>query len=468
MPCGQLDRRRVGHRCAPCKKSHIKCDGGRPCSSCVTRGSECTTSKASSNFLFVPQGGPSRIPRTLIQDSWRYISTYFQAMGSLMQASVLRGAAVIALSHEDENVSRTLSIVGALYGCRNPQVLHINAKERRKVMNTWLRQRSLIELELKKPEVARFTPIFISAMLLAVVELMLCQEDGRFQTWLSRISMFLKAYSKSQPASAWTPFERDLVRFFKFLDILSAIARVENPVEPQVLPEPWPARPLMLEPAGRVVTGPSLESRILDGLLSSMWQWANLQPRVVAWISKIEAHKLLPQKEADVSKEFIDLKVQGLDIVCEVTSLQSRMIANLIQLSEGPQDGVSASVSPYYNWALTGLSHMFQHDAWQSLMCDLPVMSDEVLHQQALAVLGHVEEMIDKLGLDLALFLPFADFVGWEMVTAAEKQRMLKFLDTVQSRGFNVADEFKVYLLGNWQPNQPQASQKLLGKIKCL
>ncbi|KAF9879485.1 hypothetical protein CkaCkLH20_03028 [Colletotrichum karsti] len=412
---------------------------------------ECAASRTSPAFHFVQQREPSRIPRVLVQDSWRYISTYFQAMGSLTQASVLRSATVTAMSHEDENVSRTLSIVGALYASRNPQILRINAKEKRNVMETWVRQKSVIELELKKPETTNFTPVLMSALLLAAVELMLAQKDGTFKSWLTRISNFLKACSQKYPISSWTPFEKDLVRFFKFLDILSSIAERGPPVEPQVAPEPWPARPLTVEASGGTV--PSPDSRKVDAMLSAMWQWASLQPRAMTWVTKTQEQRLFSDG-SESFKESIDLKVQGLDIICEVSALQSRMIGNLMQLSTDPHDHASASISPYYHWALTGLSHMLQHDAWRFLMCDLPIMPAEVLHQQALAALGHVETLIGQLGLDLALYLPFADFVGQEMETPAEQQRMLKFLDIIKSRGFDVVDEYRTHLLGKWDPQE--------------
>lgn len=176
--------------------------------------------------------------------------------------------------------------------------------------------------------------------------------------------------------------------------------------------------------------------------------------RALAWASKTEEQRLSFKEGDEVSRESIDLKVQGLNIVCEVSALQSRMIGNLMQLSSSPHDQASAGISPYYHWALTGLSHMFQQNAWKSLMCDLPVMPAEALHQQALAALGHVEMLISQLGLDLALYLPFADFVGREMETELERQRVLKFLDLVKSRGFDAADEYKQHLLVRWEPKE--------------
>ncbi|TEA19174.1 hypothetical protein C8034_v010231 [Colletotrichum sidae] len=472
MLCGQLDRRRVGHRCAPCKKSHVKCDGGRPCSSCLTRGLECVASTGSSHFHFVQRRQPARVPRVLVQDSWRYISTYFRALGSLTQASVLRSPAVTALSHEDENVSRSLSIVGAFYACRNPQVLRVNAKERRDVTDTWTRQKSAIENELKKPETARFTAVLLSSLLLAAIELMVVQEEGTFQRWLSRISGFIKAHKKHSPTL--TPFESDLVRFFRFLDILSSISRHEIPVEPQVAPEPLPAPPVALHSPHRTDASPtdaSPNSRKVDAMLSALWQWAVLQERMMVWEQKTSGTAQLPgpsHDTADKSKESVDLRVQGLDIICEVSALQSRMIANLMQLSQEPQDHASVSISPYYHWALTGLSHKLKDGAWSTLMCDLPILPSRVLHEQALTALGCVETLIDRLGLDLALYLPFADFVGQEMQTDVEQRRMLKFLDTVHGRGFEVANEYRDHLLCRWKPGNKGTVEPICAKMHTL
>lgn len=108
---------------------------------------------------------------------------------------------------------------------------------------------------------------------------MLCEAPGTFEMWLRRISKFLDTYSKRRAVSTWTPFEKDLVRLFKFLDILSSIAKNDRPVETQVAPELWPALPLTIEAAGGSV--PSPDSRKVDAMLSAMWQWADLQPRLV-------------------------------------------------------------------------------------------------------------------------------------------------------------------------------------------
>lgn len=198
----------------------------------------------------------------------------------------MRSPAVTAMSHHDERVSRSLSIVGALYACRNPQVLRISARERRDVMATWLRHKAALEAELEAPDAAaaaaavdRFRGVLFSSLVLAIVELMAGKDDGSFQAWLGRVSNFVRLHAERRGTQPWSPFERDLIRFFRFLDLLSAISRREMPVEPQAAPEPWPARPPELEAAPEA--GETSDAGRIDAMLSTMWEWAILQRRCV-------------------------------------------------------------------------------------------------------------------------------------------------------------------------------------------
>ncbi|KAF6807767.1 hypothetical protein CSOJ01_07969 [Colletotrichum sojae] len=373
----------------------------------------------------------------------------------------MRSPAVTALSHDDEGVSRSLSIVGALYACRNPQVLRISARERRDVMVTWLRHKAAVEGELETPDAAatkgRFRGVFLSSLLLAVVELMAGKDDGSFQVWLARVSNFVRLHAERRGMELWTPFERDLIRFFRFLDLLSAISRREMPVEPQVAPEPWPARPPELESTPEA--GETPDAVRIDAMLSTMWEWAVLQRRIHDWIALAEGQHLSPPETPDgseaSSREQVGLRVQGLDIVCEATALQSRMITNLSRLSLEPEPEPGPSIGPYYRWVLTGVTHNLRHPAWQSLGCELPVMPPPALHEQALAALGCVETLVGSLGLDIAMYLPFADFVGREMGTEAERARMLRFLDVVKGKGFDLADDYRTYLVELWEAVGP-------------
>lgn len=169
------------------------------------------------------------------------------------------------------------------------------------------------------------------------------------------------------------------------------------------------------------------------------------------------------------SREQVDLRVQGLDIVCEASALQSRVITNMSRLSldpepesepepkAGPGQLASVSIGPYYRWVLTGVTHILRYDAWRSLGCELPVMPAAALHEQALAALGCVETLVGvgSLGLDAAMYLPFADFVGREMGTEAERARMLRFLDVVKGKGFDLADDYRTYLVEMWEAVGP-------------
>lgn len=184
---------------------------------------------------------------------------------------------------------------------------------------------------------------------------------------------------------------------------------------------------------------------------------------MVEWALKLEKSTMKFQFDNNNYREAIDLKVQGLDIICEASALQARVINDLLQLSEEPDSQVSVCITPYYHWALTGLSHRLYHEAWKTLKCELPVMPAESLHQQALVTLSCVETLASQSGFDVALYLPFADFIGREMETPMEQTRVLAFLEIVRSRGFGLANEYRKGLLETWGAATPaEMSQNLL------
>ncbi|KXH49014.1 hypothetical protein CNYM01_10807 [Colletotrichum nymphaeae SA-01] len=373
----------------------------------------------------------------------------------------MRSADVTALSHRDENVSRMLSIMGGLYACQNPQVLRVSQKERRTLLGTWVKQKALMATELKKPDPSSFSSVLLSTLLLAVIELVLCAEDGAFQKWLQRISSYIAQHLQAKSYAVLTTFERSLIRFFNFLNTLSAIALNEEPLDRQMDFELSSSRPV----APRTISD---EDKI-DDMLSSLKQWARLQSRgthyirMVEWALKLEKSTMTFQLENDNYREAIDLKVQGLDIICEASALQARVINDLLQLSEEPDSQVSICITPYYHWTLTGLSHRLYHEAWKTLKCELPVLPAESLHQQALVTLSCVETLASQSGFDVALYLPFADFIGREMETPTEQTRVLAFLEIVRSRGFGLANEYRKGLLETWGAATPaEMSQNLL------
>lgn len=184
---------------------------------------------------------------------------------------------------------------------------------------------------------------------------------------------------------------------------------------------------------------------------------------MVEWALKSENSTMTFRSEDDNYREAIELRVQGLDIICEASAFQARVIDDLLQLSEEPDSQVSVCITPYYHWTLTGLSHRLYHKAWKTLMCELPVMPAVSLHQQALVTLSCVETLASQSGFDVALYLPFADFIGREMQTPTEQTRVLAFLEIVRSRGFGLANEYRKGLLETWGAATPaEMSQKLL------
>ncbi|KAK1707955.1 uncharacterized protein BDZ83DRAFT_592947 [Colletotrichum acutatum] len=348
-----------------------------------------------------------------------------------------------------------LSIMGGLYACQNPQVLRVSQKERKTLLGTWVKQKALMATELKKPDPSSFSSVLLSTLLLAVIELFLCAEDGAFQRWLQRISSYIAQHSKAKSYAGLTTFERSLIRFFSFLNTLSAIALNEEPLDRQMGFELSSSRPI----APRT----SSDEDKIDDMLYSLQQWARLQSRMVEWALKVEKSTMTFHSNEGKYREAIDLKVQGLDIICEASVLQARVINDLLQLSEEPDSQVSICITPYYHWTLTGLSHRLYHKAWKTLMCELPVMPTESLHQQALVTLSYVETLASQSGFDVALYLPFADFIGREMETPTEQTRVLAFLEIVRSRGFGLANEYRKGLLETWGAATPDGmSQNLL------
>ncbi|UQC83464.1 uncharacterized protein CLUP02_08959 [Colletotrichum lupini] len=298
------------------------CNGGRPCSNCVVRGLKCASTGPSAGFQFVQQQASS-VPRALVQDSWKYISTYFQSVGCLTQASVMRSADVTALSHRDENVSRMLSIMGGLYACQNPQVLRVSQKERKTLLGTWVKQKALMAAELKKPDPSSFSSVLLSTLLLAVIEVLLCAEDGAFQKWLQRISSFIAQHLEAKSYAGLTTFERSLIRFSNFLNTLSAIALNEEPLDRQMDFELSSSRPI----APRTISD---EDEIDDA--QKAWYRGTHYLRMVEWALKLEKSTMTLQFDKDSYREAIDLKVQGLDIICEASALQARVINDLLRL----------------------------------------------------------------------------------------------------------------------------------------
>ncbi|RYC78333.1 hypothetical protein BFJ63_vAg18792 [Fusarium oxysporum f. sp. narcissi] len=367
----------------------------------------------------------------------------------MCQASVLRGTAVTVLSHDDENVSRTLSIVGGIYACRNPRALQISARQRQSILSAWKKQKSISAVELRRPNTSRFSSVLLCALLLAVAELLLDASGHGWQLWLQRISDFLISYSDRKDGSSYTIFEQGLIQFFQFNNLLGAISRGELPLGPQCLISspcilPRPAIPSL-------AAQQPCDQQQIDRVLCVMWQWTELQQRMQHWISHAEKQPRPSNKHSTQASYDIDRIVRGLEIVCSASTLQAQIVEELLNLSRFPQDQITVCLNPYYHWALTGLSQALQHNAWQFLSCELPVMSAEALHQQATLALDCLEQIASESELDVAFYLSVVDFVGLEMASMTQRKRMLTFLDVVKARGFDITEEYKADLLKSWR-----------------
>lgn len=142
--------------------------------------------------------------------------------------------------------------------------------------------------------------------------------------------------------------------------------------------------------------------------------------------------------------------VEGIEIICEASSLQASMLQALLSNSAPPTTH-DDSYSQYMRWALICLSQQLQTSALASLECELPVMTPECLHEQAISLMEGIESLTAQSLLDVAFFLPLAEAVAPVMEVQDDRTRLIGFLDTVKQRGFGVADEYRREILEEWQ-----------------
>jgi hypothetical protein len=72
-------------------------------------------------------------------------------------------------------------------------------------------------------------------------------------------------------------------------------------------------------------------------------------------------------------------KVKGLEIVCEASSLQVRLLQRFLKVGKASQSSYQL-LAPYSYWVLISISQLLGHDSWKLLQCGLPVMAPGKLH----------------------------------------------------------------------------------------
>ncbi|KAF4465261.1 fungal specific transcription factor domain-containing [Fusarium albosuccineum] len=386
MPCGQLDKRRGGHRCAACRKSHQRCDGNQPCSNCQQRGITCTFPRRTTPLQIVRV--TSTPAKALTQTPWRYICLFFNGMGILPQSAVLGSDPVITLSNTDEHVNTILVTIGQVYAASSG-LNTLNGQERANLL-----------------------------------------VDGTGDGWRAwtRVVCDNLVNRIAEDMAILSPFDKELIRFLQLNAVLGALSNNERAAGSDF------AAQMMQRPLTPIFGSPTSYTQHYEQALSVMWRWSHLLQSINQWTAAT----------GGISNEMLSLekKIEGIELVRAVSHLQSNIIEILLASPESYEPNCRF-LDPYFRWVLVGMSRRLQYPDIHHLECSLPIMPLECLHDQALSTLNELEEMTSHCALDVAVFLPLADHMGDIIESKQDLGRVIRFLSHVEACGFAVAREYR-------------------------
>lgn len=166
--------------------------------------------------------------------------------------------------------------------------------------------------------------------------------------------------------------------------------------------------------------------------------------RMIDWVTAVlsQPSKSLTPKQ----------KVNGITILCDTTSLQSKLLHEYRKFSKTPRppDARIQLLAAYSYWTLISISQHLQHAKWKTLDCDLPSMTVDNVHFKALNTLDCMDTMLSRAGLCVGVLLPVVFSMGHEMVSETERARVMAMLDNQDSRGFELSGHFRDALQGLW------------------
>ncbi|VUC33743.1 unnamed protein product [Clonostachys rosea] len=454
MPCGQLDKRRGGHRCSSCRKSHMKCDGNNPCSFCRRNGLECSYPQRSRDVQIVrvfqsPFGSPPPKPKpALTNDTWSFVNQFFEATGKLPQSEVLRCPEVVTLSQSDELVNKTITVVGHVFSSTNTHTME--SKMRNSLRRLVAAQKRIITQRMARPYSENTTVLLLCSLLLAVPDLLLNPTAESWRLWIIHVRNFTNYMVEE--GKDLSKLDGELMRFFQLNDLLGSIPFSQRPVG-----QDFAARLQREATTSDQPKDPASERP--NQVLSLMWRWAVFQERLHQW-------NLL---SADPDNRDPNHGLEGIEIICEASSLQASMLQALLSDSAAsPSTTQDDSYSQYMRWALICLSQQLQASALTSLQCELPVMTPECLHDQAIDLMEGIEALTAQSLLDVAFFLPLAEAVAPVVEEEDDRTRLFRFLDTVKQRGFGVADEYRREIQEEWDQASIYNSSAYIGSPKIV
>lgn len=146
-------------------------------------------------------------------------------------------------------------------------------------------------------------------------------------------------------------------------------------------------------------------------------------------------------------------KVKGIELLCEVTSLQSEVLRFFLQISP-ESDLAYQMLAPYSYWILIEIYQQLQHGSWRLLDCELPAMSFDHVHKHASATLDAINAVKGNAGMSMVSLLPVALVTGMAMVSEDERQGVINLLNSPQASWFDFNENYKLMLLDTWSGMQ--------------
>ncbi|KAE8395928.1 hypothetical protein BDV23DRAFT_168258 [Aspergillus alliaceus] len=306
----------------------------------------------------------------------------------------------------------------------------------------------------------KFTAALLSACLLSLVELLIDESAKGWRSLTRKIRAFILFHAGITETQ---PHLRSSVYWFaRISNATRAICFGEN------LPLPLSSMTCVkLETLRYPTSQISISARVeenIELLAIYLESWARVQSWSIYWVKKseelyskdncskthISSCPALGKTYGKLPSEHITL---GIEIICSASRLQRAIITTILSYVDTPVSGIQPailSLLPYYQWSLAGLSRQFDHPAWSSLGCSLPIMHNDLIHQQAIQAFEFAEESLRSTDFEALLYIPIMNVVGFEMQTEQERTRVLEFVATLKTKGFAVAGKVERDLKTAW------------------
>ncbi|CAH0046944.1 unnamed protein product [Clonostachys solani] len=363
---------------------------------------------------------------------------------------------MVALSQQDHGVSRVIELAGEVHMIRASGPFELE-KQRTRLRNLADEQMETCARQMRyyfKVKTWASGPI-ACALILMAVDAVLDKYFDPVASLMPTISGFVDETLKR--GSELSPFDEDLIRLVQLTDSVNAVSRSVYPFGSNFTTRSFLGEIPSASHTNATIPSP-LNNNDVDYILVAMWCWGNLQGRMFDWVSET-----INRPSTQLSAEQ---KVRGLEIVCEASSLQVRLLQCFLQLGRISESSYQL-LAPYSYWVLIGISQLLGHESWKLLQCGLPVMARDQLHKYALENVGCITTIVNRTGLLNGVIMPLVFSMGLEMVSYKDRRRVLDILDEQQARNFGLSGLFRRALLDAYA-GQDLGKQYMVRSIKYL